>query len=155
MKRNNSKKFKEDGYAILFTVMIVAIISMITMGLSNAAYKQIILSSVAKDSTTAFYQSDIASECALYLDNQYNMVPPSGTGSPWTCGGYQLIYSNPSPGVYSLGPVNESDSGKCFRVDVTKTNTGSAIATEVLARGYNICDKSNIRTVERAVQIDY
>ena len=157
MKKNNLK-FKKGGYAILFTVVVVAIVSMITMGLSNAAYKQIILSSVAKDSTTAFYQSDIASECALYLDNQYSMIPPTNP-NPWTCGGYTLVYNPPSVNgavtTYNLNPSNETDTGKCFRVDVTKTNTGSLIATEVLARGYNICDKSNIRTVERAVKIDY
>ncbi len=156
MKNNNLKMNK--GYAILFTVVVVGIISMITIGLSNAAYKQMILSSVARDSTTAFYQSDIASECALYADNEYNMV--NFPSNPWTCApGYVLTYSSsvPSVGVtkYNLDPQDNTSVGKCFRTVVTKTESAFAITTKIDAKGYNICDKGNSRTVERAIEVNY
>ncbi|MFA6392714.1 MAG: hypothetical protein WCW54_01330 [Candidatus Paceibacterota bacterium] len=158
MKNNNQKIKYDKGYAILFTVVVVGIISMITIGLSNAAYKQIILSSVAKDSTTAFYQSDIASECALYADNTYNMVPPS---NPWTCAGNSLSF----PAGVSLGGVttynidpagtNGTSINKCFRITATKSIVLDTITTDIQAKGYNICNMSNSRTVERAIQINY
>ncbi len=154
----NKKTIKNEGYAILFTMVVVAIIALITIGLSNAAYKQLILSAVSQDSMTAFYQSDIASECAMYLDNQYNMLPPT---NPWVCGGYTLDYPTPivngSVTTYNLNPIalDSVSSNKCFRIIVTKTDTGSAITTNIVAKGYNVCNTSSMRTVERAVKIDY
>jgi len=152
-------KNKKGGYAILFTVVVVGIISMITIGLTNAVYKQMILSSVAKDSTTAFYQADIASECALYLDNESNnpLVPPN-SGTSWTCAGNSLTYipSGSSPiTVVNLEPTNGTSTSPCFRTIATKTESTSAITTEVQAKGYNICDKSSSRTVERAIKVNY
>ncbi|MFA7000083.1 MAG: hypothetical protein WC241_03100 [Candidatus Paceibacterota bacterium] len=157
MKNNNQKIEYNKGYAILFTVVVVGIISMITIGLSNAAYKQIILSSVAKDSTTAFYESDIASECALYADNTYNMAPPN----PWTCAGNTLTFpAGTSVGGttnYSIDPsgTNGTSIDKCFRVTATKTIVLDTITTNIQAKGYNICNMNNSRTVERAIEINY
>jgi hypothetical protein len=167
MKRFNRKTKKNGGYAILFTVVVVGIISMITIGLSNAAYKQMILSSVARDSTTAFYQADIGSECALYADNEYNMDMtkiPAGT----TCGsdpadapsnpGIPLSFTQPvaNNGVTSYDLIlDENYSKKCFRINVTKTESDVSIASKVQAMGYNICKKSNSRTVERAIEVNY
>lgn len=165
MKIFNRKTKKNGGYAILFTVVVVGIISMITIGLSNAAYKQLILSSVARDSTTAFYQADISSECALYADNQYNMINiPVNT----TCGsdpadilnpGIPLSFTQPvtNNGVtsYNLILADENLNKKCFRINVTKTESDVSIASKVQAMGYNICKKSNSRTVERAIEVNY
>jgi hypothetical protein len=155
MKITNFKT-KKGGYAILFTVVVVGIISMITIGLSNAIYKQLILSSVAKDSTTAFYQADIASECAIYMDSESSSGNPSTPPavSTWTCGGQSLQYTAAS-NVYNLEPVNPSSSSVCFRAVITKTETTTEITTQIEAKGYNICDKANSRTVERAIKVNY
>lgn len=155
---NTSTDKKENGgYAILFTVAVVGIISMITMGLSNAAYKQMVLSSVAKDSTTAFYQSDLASECALYADDTDFYLNPSGTA--FSCAGYSLSYNvnDMGSGVvkYALNPTDATLNSKCFNIMITKTETASAITTVVESKGYNICNPNNIRTVERAVKVIY
>lgn len=167
MKIFNRKTNKNGGYAILFTVVVVGIISMITIGLSNAAYKQLVLSSVARDSTTAFYQADIGSECALYADNEYNMLNtniPTGT----TCGSdptdslnpaIPLFFTQPVPnnGVISYDLILEDEilNKKCFRINVTKTESEFSISTKIQAMGYNICKKSNSRTVERAIEVNY
>ena len=155
--KNFINKKENGGYAILFTVAVVGIISMITIGLSNAAYKQMILSSVAKDSTTAFYQSDLASECALYADDTDFYLNPSGTA--FTCAGYSLNYTAADMGSgitkYTLNPTDLTSSDKCFNIVITKTETTSAIATVVESKGYNICNTNNIRTVERAVKVTY
>ena len=170
MKLINNKIKKEDGYAILFTIVVVGIISMIAIGLSNAAYKQMILSSVAKDSTTAFYQSDIASECALYADSKDFLIDSkeSSDGSiTFSCAGTgnTLKYShapstisgvdNKKTSIYELKPQDENIRGKCSRIKVTKTESDTSITTKVEALGYNICNKSNLRTVERAIEVNY
>lgn len=152
MKYN--KKNYNKGYAILFTVIIVSIISMISIGMSNTAFKQIILSSVARDSTAAFYLADIASECALYADSEYSMAVPT---NPWSCAGNTLDYSSPLLNSYELLPTAEDSisSNKCFRISVEKTETASLVATKIMAKGYNICNQDNDRTVERAIEINY
>ena len=155
---NKNKNKNNKGYAILFTVAIVGVISLITIGLSNAAYNQIILSSVAKDSTTAFYQSDIAAECALYADDTDFYANPTGT--PFNCAGNTLDYTKVPNGnvtTYTLNPQSSvlNSSSKCFKIVTTKTESASGITTIVESRGYNICNKSNIRTVERAIRVTY
>jgi hypothetical protein len=155
----NKIKNNNGGYAILFTVVIVGIISMITIGLSNSAYKQTILSSVARDSTAAFYQADIGSECALYVDREYQdqgMKVPDG----WKCAGNTLSFSEPdisipNTTIYKLILSNENSSAKCFRINIKKTASETASSTEITTTGYNICNKSNFRTVERGIRVTY
>lgn len=146
----------ENGYAILFTIVVVSIISIISMGLASSALKQMILSGVARDSTTAFYEADLGSECALYADIQ----PPNGIEglpNPWTCAGNSLVFTrtiiSAVKTTYTLNPATTSD--KCFYITATKTVEGDTIKTNIQTRGYNICDKSNSRTVERAIEISY
>lgn len=158
MENKNQKIEKERGYAILFTIVVVGIISMITIGLSNAAYKQMVLSSVARDSTTAFYQADIASECALYADSEYNMltIPEN-----WKCSEIPLSFTesgtevNMSYGLELPVETSSNNRAKCFRIIVEKNAETDTILTKVLAYGYNICNKSNGRTVERAIEVNY
>lgn len=160
MKEINKKNRKDRGYAILFTVVVVGIISVITIGLSNAAYKQMILSSVAKDSMTAFYQADIASECALYADNEEVLVE-TNVNPIFRCAEKYLNFKytslSPTEKNYQLNPSDAESVArpKCYRVDVTKTETADSITTKVEALGYNICNKSNLRTVERAIEVNY
>lgn len=158
MNNKTLKNNKKGGYAILFTVAIVAVISMITIGLSNATYKQIILSSVARDSAKAFYEADIASECSLYFENNelYNTYT---SGSSFSCGGHSLLYTM-KPKVsnvttYEFEPENYVASAKCFYSSVKKTEGEDYISTVIETRGYNICDANNIRTVERAIRVTY
>lgn len=147
-------KTKNGGYAILFTVVVVGIISMITIGLANSAYKQTVLSSVARDSATAFYQADIGSECALYADKM-DFFRDDQTLTEFNCAGYNLRYAGLTSDGYNLSPENEISSAKCFRINVVKTNNGDALLTDVVSKGYNICNKSKLRTVERGIKVSY
>lgn len=128
LKINKLTQKNQKGYAILFTIVVVSAISVITAGLTNAAYKQLILSSLAKDSQAAFYQSDTAGDCALYADRKN----PSGiitTGGSWTCGGADLNVTPLSGGSYTIYPVDEDILTPCFRIDVTKTTNVEAPPT--------------------------
>lgn len=161
MKINHLNNKKNGGYAILFTVAVVGIISMITIGLSNAAYKQMILSSVAKDSAKAFYEADIASECALYADDiGFYDSPSSIPGSTtFDCAGHILAYNKTVISAdeieYTLEPESPNQSEKCFYIKSKKTNTVDALVTVIESKGYNICNTDNIRAVERAIRVTY
>lgn len=172
----NNKFFLKDlsnknGYAILFTVVVVSVISLIAIGLTNTSYKQLILSSVAKDSHLAFFQSDTATECALYLDNHLDMQvggnPITATPVNWKCGinadgseytlGAVLLGSGGGTTQYELDAINGTDSGMknsatpCFKIDIDKKVSG----TNVAARGYNVCDANSLRKVERRIDVRY
>lgn len=151
-----NKQKNNDGYAILFTVVIVGIISMITVGLSNSAYKQTILSSVAKDSTIAFYQADIGTECALYADKG-EFFKDGQSETTFNCAEQDLIYFHDSVDTskYRLDTPNENVSSKCFRIEVTKNTTAEFISSKIISKGYNICKKNNLKTVERGIMITY
>jgi len=145
----------QKGYAILFTIVLVGIISAISIGLASVSYKQLILSSVAKDSQVSFYQSDTASECGLYAENKLSMTT-SFLPNPWSCGidandsGYVLDILPYSTGGYTLVPTSlSSSSSPCFSIIMDKTTP----VTKLIARGYNICNKTNIRTVEREINV--
>lgn len=157
MKKLLFKNYKKGGYALLFTIIIIGIISAVTAGISSSSYKQMVLSSLAKDSQVAFYQADTASDCAFYADLvQAESFPDFFKNEPkWICGEADLDIKplNDGFGSYLLDPplaISGSNS-PCFRISVTK----DALGTEIIARGYNICNKSNPRTVEREIEINY
>lgn len=157
MRKFFTKNKKQKGYAILFTVVIVSAISVITAGLSNAAYKQLILSSLAKDSQLAFYEADTAGDCALYADLVEITKNPDifASGGPWSCGDSNLIIT-PTGAGYTIYPTDENSSSPCFRIDVTKDTSASPLTkTTIQAKGYNICKMDNLRTVEREIKITH
>lgn len=155
MKNKFSQK-NNKGYAILFTVAVVAVISLITIGLSNATYKQMILSSVARDSSRAFYEADIASECSLFADDVG--IYDDGASGTFNCAGYSLGYTTVKDGntiTYTLDPIDSDMSKECFHAITKKEDRGDSIGTTIETKGYNICDTSKIRTVERAIRVTY
>ncbi len=160
-------KSLERGYAILFTVVIVGMISLIAMGLSSTAYKQIIISSAARDSQSAFYESEIVAECILYSDNQTDTFSGTSTNTSLSCGqkpsgsNYVLDIAKSVSGAvttYTLTPTGSDGTSPdpCFRATVKKDTTApTQVATELRVKGYNMCNVSNIRTVEREIKITY
>lgn len=157
--RGISRRETKKGYAILFTIVIVSAVSVITAGLTNAIYKQLVLSSLARDSQSAFYQADTAGDCALYVDRvEGKKEPPNLTGGgSFSCGGLELTVV-PAGLNYTILPSStvQNSSEPCFRIDVIKdTSVPPITGTTIEAKGYNFCDKTNPRTVEREIKIDY
>jgi len=158
-------KSKNKGYAILFAVIIVSAISVITAGLTNTAYKQLLLSSLAEDSQAAFYQADTAGDCALYSSFvELNESAPNDvflSGGTWTCGESDLdVTILDGNGSYRVYPQDDTSNDPCFRIDVIKVpttdiNGNPATESTISAKGYNICNMDNTRTVEREIEIVY
>lgn len=143
---------------MLFTVIIISAISVITAGLINATYKQIILSSLAKNSQLAFYQADTASDCALYAEQvlketKTEYFKPETGESQWLCGEYKLIIKPSSDTDYKILPQQdlEESTEPCFRINVS----GTPGKQKITASGYNVCNLYNKRTVERSIEINF
>lgn len=158
---------KQGGYAILFSVVVIGIILVIAFGLSNITYKQLVLSSLAKDSQAAFYQADLATECGLYHDwyqNSFTVSVDPETGSESgrvnkvSCAGIDLNVSYDSSectdkkSTFCIIPQDQSSNNPCFRIYFEKDEIGN---TTMRANGYNICDIYNNRTVERTIKVTY
>lgn len=152
----NFKHFNNNkGYAILFAVVVVSIISILSFGLSNTTYKQLILSSLSSDSQISYLQSDMATECGIYADN---IVGLGSLPASWSCGidsnGTIRTFSIFDNGVKFVATPNTlGTKDPCFEFDIDKTTTPGT--TVIKARGYNSCDKSNSKTVEREVEVTY
>lgn len=159
---------KQKGYAILFAVVITSIISVIVAGISNLTYKQLILSSLVKDSQQAFYMADTAIECALYAhfmkgDNYDNATEENrwscGTDfddSPFTLKIQDSENIDPIEDDYEL-TFQDNKNTPCYEFNVERNENSSGEITDVhiKARGYNICNKSLLRTVQREIEVYY
>ncbi len=152
------QKNNTQGFAMLFTVLITSIILSIGLGISNLAFKQTILSSLAKDSQLAFYQADAAAECAMYYDITVGLFPRglilSGAPGSIVCGTRTLTLENSLSTtnyfVYKENPTGDSQPCLSIVFDKATSSTQSLIQ----ARGYNLC-ASTPRQVERALQVSY
>ncbi len=167
MTKNPKIQKNNGGYAILFAVVLISILSMITIGLTNSTYKHILFASLASDSQTAFYQADTAAECALYAST-FNLDTIGTPTAPFACAKHTDTASPFPSGYYLFEKIKTSiDDNKfkyefnllagwsskdpCFNFDIIK---GSS-TTEIFARGYSSCDLSNPRTVERGISVSY
>ena len=143
---------KKNGYAILFTMVIMTIIMTFAVGMSNGAYKQTILSSTARDSQIAFYQADTAGECALYIIGK-PVTLSAGTNFP--CGGVDSFGNSieltvvGNNGLYSLEKSSPDPSRPCFKIETDLINK------ILIVKGYNVCNPTDRRKVERAIEITY
>lgn len=161
MKNIFNKMKNKKGYAILFTVIIIGSISALAAGLANTTYKQLILSSLVKNSQSAFYQADTAADCALYAELVYFDEKPDlfKNGGAWVCGKQDLkiLPLGDEFISYNIYPEDEESVNPCFRINVKKfppvdTETQGV---KITAKGYNICDTNNPRVVEREIEINY
>lgn len=152
------KNKTQKGYSILFTVVLVSIISLIGIGLSNTTYKQLLISSGAKDSQEAFFQSDMATECALYSD--VGTLGAVLSGFSFSCGikedgnPYNLQITK-NGNNYNLSATGVSVNDPCFEINIEKTLTATSEDTDIFASGYNVCNKNGARTVERTIEVNY
>jgi hypothetical protein len=146
------KNNKEKGYAILFAIIIVSAISVVTAGLITASYKQLILSSLANDSQIAFYQADKGAECALYLDrylDYFDGDPSPPLNQEWVCG-QTILNIEGKEEKFKIVPKSLGID-PCFKIDI---NLGGE-TTKITSKGYNVCNLSNKRALERSIQIEY
>lgn len=150
----------QSGVAILFAVLLVSIVLTVGLALLNITLRQLVLSSLARESQFAFYASDSARGCARHYDSLREQSPfgyfginSSGdlqfflpTGEPvLNCGDEWVAVSMSPvspPSVFSFGARfndNISDRQTCAAVTVTKYQDPLG-KTKIVVRGYNNVD---------------
>lgn len=172
---------KQKGFTILFAVLVSSIVLALGLGIVAITMKEVQLSGTGRDSQLAFYAADSGAECAFYWDLKGDYF---ATSSPWALGvnqsdmkcNNQIIFTNNgwtevgSSGSatttfwFTMASANSFDitnssnpniSKPCTKVQVGKYNVGGEIKTTIDARGYNTCDTTNARRLERGYQINY
>ena len=172
MRKNTSQSSarSQAGFTLLFAVLVSSLLLGIGATIATITAKSFVFSSLGRDSGLAFYSADTGIECALYLDKVREVIATSTLSNP------------PSSGVYCNGEdlANSSSSSQwkvtrisptkavtvfhlvgapyCVDVTITKdTTVGSLQATPTFieARGYNTCDTTNPRRLERGIFSGY
>ena len=143
------------GFTLLLAVLVASLLLILAGSMFNLVQKEIILSSLGRDSEVAFYTADSALECFLYWDFQQQAFSNPGGGPTITCNGV-TVGSATYGGVEVPMELQFDSGGYCAKVSVTKHATYPR--TTIEARGYNTsCTAigSNLRSLERAVQVNY
>ncbi len=143
----------QRGFTLLFAVVATSLLMGVTLGILNLTTKQLILSSVGRDSQLAFYAADSGAECARYWDLRSNAFTPDAT-TTIHCNGQDFIVggSATTQFTYKLSPSDAQSA----EVTVVATRNGATGVTTIRSYGHNVpVSTNNPRIVERAVKIDY
>ncbi len=173
--KNLSKK--NAGFTLLFAALVTSLLLSVGLAIFNITLQQFLLASSGRESQFAFYAADSGVECGLYFDKKgIDFVSPQAPfyfpdgdsahapGPTITCNGIVsaapqvLLSSNPYKTKYdiNLGSPAACDPTKpSFSIVVTKSIQSSSTATTIESRGYNTCDTTNLRRVERGLKVNY
>lgn len=152
MKIVIKKQRTHEGFVILFTILIAAIIMVIGLGIYSIATRESVLSGTAREAQYAFYAADAGVECALYaqsLDNANTGNPQiidDGSIQSFQCGAVSVPVrliggtgglSDPYVYYVMVDPVKRT----CAVVNIFNTGTlTNPNLRRVIAQGYNLCD---------------
>ena len=165
-RNKNQKLLRQRGFTLLLAALVSSIVVAIGTSIFVIAQKQLILSSISRDSQYAFYAADTGAECALYWDFRHELFPTTTQISvPLSCDAQGIDTTSPAAGVSEF---DFTASGYCTHVKVTKTTVdGNRIQTEIRADGHNVkpeggdsvnCDETiaeNPRALQRSVELRY
>ncbi len=145
-------KMKNEGFTLLISIMVMGTLLLIASGVVSLAFKQSLISSSGRESQNAFYAADTGMECAIYWDiknSSGQSAFATTTGSQIVCNNQTMIVGGSSQSVFTF---NLSPEPYCAIVKVTKNADNTTL---IESKGYNTCDVSNPRRVERAVRASY
>lgn len=144
------------GFALLYAVLVSSIILVVTLTLNNIIYKQLILSSIGRQSQIAYFSADAARECIKYHDNQNIFDPPNSgtincTGSPIPISWSPSNVMNPISIDYQYND-NGNPLASCAKITSQATIIGGRTKFTFTIAGYNVsclAIQTNRRVVER------
>ena len=171
----------KKGFTILYAVLIASLLLSIGVGIYNISIKDLLLSSSASASQIAVFASDSGLECALFWDLRGGVGASSifATSSASTiysgvadCGNNDIVSGvgiGDAPSVSAWTTDTPARTGNtattiftmslensaCSQVSISKDSSSGTLHTIVDARGYNTCDTTNPRRVERGLELTY
>ena len=145
---------RERGFTLLLAALVSSIVLALGVSIFTIAQKELILSSLGRDSQYAFYSADTASECALYWDLRHQAFATSAPSSfNIECDGESITVTHSSSPDFAF---EYEPNGYCARVTVTKSSTHPR--TVIHSDGYSVrCElvTTSTRVLQRSVEIRY
>lgn len=163
-------KKHQQGFTILFAVIVSALVLSIGLSIANITLKQIKISSLGRESQIAFYAADSGSECVLYYDLIESAFATSSNSNIAALPATISCFSQDPTVDFDPSDPNQADdynatstivfssgSDICAKVQIGKYDTdmdGYSDKTLILSRGYNTCT-NNGKQLERGIRIRY
>jgi Tfp pilus assembly protein PilX len=155
----------QRGFTLLIAIILSTVALVVGLALADVAYKQVVLSSTARNSQVAFYRADSAMECALYYDQQFAAFSVGSTFNQATmsCGGTPPINyvetALSDGGVKTIFDVPCATGDRSATVTIYKQTSGTCTASGAkncfYATGFNSCFNSAPNRFERGVKAFY
>jgi Tfp pilus assembly protein PilX len=178
MKVKSRKLKSNKGITLFIAVIVMSILLFISFAVVNVSLKSTIFAFSGRNSQFAFYAADTGLECALYWDSKFDAFATSTSETIFCAGNGIAGTGQPLYGTTTLGRIGGGGdanptsifsflmnpptvSSSCAVVTVTKyyndvDGDGSLdLVTYIKSRGYNTCDVSNPRRVERGIEVRY
>lgn len=155
-----SRRDSNAGFTLLLAALIASIVLVLGASIFGIAQKELMLSSIGRDSQFAFYAADTGAECALYWDIRHQYFAPVTPSITPTCDSESLSTSGHSS-VYPYTVTFQFEpNGYCVDVAVGKSINAStgAVNTTIQADGFSTgCAliATNPRTLQRSVELAY
>lgn len=155
------------GFTLMLAALVASLLTALGLAMFAIAKKEVVLSSLGRDSQFAFYAADTGAECALHWDFKYGAFSTStvysSTSTPARCGNQELQdFPTPwgegvSDGISGLGGAYVSSfwfepEGFCTYVTVTKQDVHPHTIVEALGYSTPCSDPNHPRRLERAVR---
>lgn len=158
MKNIFTHRTEEKGFTILLAALIASLVLALGISIFTIAQKQLILSSIGRNSQYAFYAADTAAECALFWDARHVAFDPLAPVTPIACDGNPAITVDhtdvatyPVTYTFSFDP-----NGYCAQVTVIKNTVHPR--TRIHADGFSVpCADVQLssRVLQRSVELTY
>jgi Tfp pilus assembly protein PilX len=159
MRKKQDTRNKKQGFTLFLAMVVTATLLLVAAGVATIAVRQSLIANAGKESQIAFYAADTGMECAIFWD----VMNPAGNNSAFATSTGTMINCNRNASntnnewvvggsLQSVFTMTFNPDPFCAIVTVTKQSNG---ATLIESRGYNTCNTSNPRRVERAVRARY
>ncbi len=158
----------ERGFSLFISIVVMGALLLVAFAVSNLASKEVSFATFNRDSQYAFFAADAGIECAIFWDSKASpsAFDPATPGSPISCNGVSMSTGKLISGTTTTMMIGGGGNSKsvfgfllwgasdqpCVHVIVNKNPSGT---TKINAYGYNNCNQSDPRRVERGVEVNY
>lgn len=164
MKRKRNARTHQAGFTLLLAALVSSIVLALGAAIYQLAVKELILSSLGRDSQLAFYAADTGAECALYWDIRYDYFATSAPATVVSpnprCAGESFTTTGRSSSYPYTMSFQIEPAGYCTDITVTKEIDGGTgnLTTIIHADGYSAsCTNytTSARSLQRSVELHY
>ncbi len=153
------KNAHERGFTVLFAALVASLVLTLGISVFTIAQKQLILSSIGRNSQYAFYAADTGAECALYWDIRHGAFTTGSILPDIACDVHPDIVITPidfGGGRVDYEAAQFDSNGYCVEITVTKQLVHPR--TRIHSNGYSVpCSdiETSSRVLQRSVELTY